>query len=853
MSHQHAETEATRSTQSASHTFVQPKLVVGAVADPAEREADQIADRALAALRRSPAPVSTGESRIAPRDSEPSLAEQIASSGSRINRSAVVGSAGGDLDADTERRIQSAAGGGRSLPIGLQSSMGSAFGTDFSDVRLHVGAESDQLNERIQSRAFTLGNDVFVRRQDYAPRTGEGQRLIAHELAHTIQQGGAGVQRAPRQHVIRRNPSVASVVTAVRSKLDTSTGISGPKIWDPKEFKAATKTWGHQRGAAVKAVDGYLAKWKSTKSTDWEPLRKLAVQIRYACEQWILAHSVEDTQDGATRRGKNPVTNPIGNVVGKDWGGEETATGDWMIDPNRKKRFAGMVAMLDEANRMIIYLEKMINDDKDSRELLTDMEVSGETSDAHEKLKVKYEGDPSSTLAKLGALTEMAVPNAGDASEIEMAFRWPIDPSGIGFLGGTIRLKAQNSSPPGSSIGGQGSKNILARMEIVFTFGAQGMNVGKIQGEVGGYIEGSAKTGRECMILMSYALFRKFRESYVIPRSATNYLWGGGTGMFGASKAERWGKQVETDVFGQNEEGYVETGMLGGVSGDLSLGNDEIGGGIGGKVRGGSGTRYDKDSIKSVKGSLGATNKKRKETSFLTTQKQLGRGTRFFEFEFEGNVGPFKGAVGLRFQWQTAKALGADGKPVWDLKAAELEFKAGAKVPNVGGDELGERIAGWATEGVKTLVSKIRAVDGIKKDKQNAALTKQERKEAKVGSIQGETWTSVFDGLDQLRNVNGIETLANPGASPTTWMGGSASSSLANNASFGEAWGERSLGSTIGMEIALGGDLKGGEFMLSFNCEKAREFKIPMFLDITLKGTSRLIAFRLANGKWTIE
>ena len=808
---------------------MQPKLVVGSTADPAEREADRMADRALASLMRSPADAHGGNGNG---NGDGDLAAEIGAGSKIARRSAVVGAEGGGLDADTESRIQAATGGGQSLPDSLQQSMGSAFGADFSGVRLHVGQESDELNERIQARAFTVGNDVFVRQSDYSPGSSEGQHLIAHELAHTVQQGGAAVQRSGQQIV--RRVTALDVIREVRGKLDTSRGISGVKIFDPDVFKKATYTRGHQRGAAVKAVDGYLATYKATKPDDYVALRKLCVQIQYACEQWILDHSVKDTQDGRTRKKG------------------ETAGDDWLIDPKRKKRFSGMVAMLDATNAKITYLGTMIADGKDAGTVLSDMEGAGDITKSHEKLKVKYEGDPSSTLAKLGALVEMAVPNAGDASEIEVAFRWPVEPSGIAFVGGTLRLKAENSSPPGSSAGAQGAKNILARMEVVFTVGAQGMNVGKIQAELGGYIESSAKTGRECMVLMSYLLFRKFRESYVVPRGATNYLWGGRTGKFGALKAEKWGKQVETDVFGENEGAYVQSGLVGGVSGDAELGNDQIGAGIGGKIRGGTGTRYDTESIESVKGALGAANKKRKESNITSTQKQLGRGVRFFEFEVEGNVGPFKGATGIKLQWQTEQGKGAAGKPVWKMSAAELEFKAGATVPNVGGDELGERIAGWATEGVRTLVSKIRAAVGIHQDKINAALTEQEKKEAKAGSIKGESWGSLMDGLDQLRNVNAIETLGTPNASTANWMGGDVDSTLSNNASFGQAVGERSLESTVGLELALGGDLIGKEFMLSINFEKAREFKIPMFLDISQKSTSRLVAFHYADGKWKV-
>ena len=74
--------------------------------------------------------------------------------------------------------------------------MESAFSADFGSVRVHTGAETDELNDSLQSRAFTFGPDIFVRRADYAPGTAAGDELLAHELTHTVQQGATGVRRA---------------------------------------------------------------------------------------------------------------------------------------------------------------------------------------------------------------------------------------------------------------------------------------------------------------------------------------------------------------------------------------------------------------------------------------------------------------------------------------------------------------------------------------------------------------------------------------------------------------------------------------------------------------------------------
>jgi hypothetical protein len=92
---------------------------------------------------------------------------------------------------DLETSIQKARGSGQSLPNNVKEPMENAFGTDFSQVNIHTDTQSHQLNESIQARAFTTGNDIFFREGAFNPTSHDGQELIAHELTHVVQQGGA--------------------------------------------------------------------------------------------------------------------------------------------------------------------------------------------------------------------------------------------------------------------------------------------------------------------------------------------------------------------------------------------------------------------------------------------------------------------------------------------------------------------------------------------------------------------------------------------------------------------------------------------------------------------------------------
>ena len=115
----------------------------------------------------------------------------------------VVGAAGGDAGADVERAIRAGRGRGSALPVTIRRDLEGAFGADFGSVRLHSGPTSRQLNDQLSARAFTVGSDIYFRDGMPDLRRCSDQLLLAHELAHTVQQGAAArrfvrVQRLPK-------------------------------------------------------------------------------------------------------------------------------------------------------------------------------------------------------------------------------------------------------------------------------------------------------------------------------------------------------------------------------------------------------------------------------------------------------------------------------------------------------------------------------------------------------------------------------------------------------------------------------------------------------------------------------
>lgn len=89
-----------------------------------------------------------------------------------------------------------AAGGGTPLSPAVKRKMEASFASDFGDVRLHTDAAAASAAASIGAQAFTTGTHIYLSPSYYQPGTRRGERLLAHELTHTIQQRSrASVQR----------------------------------------------------------------------------------------------------------------------------------------------------------------------------------------------------------------------------------------------------------------------------------------------------------------------------------------------------------------------------------------------------------------------------------------------------------------------------------------------------------------------------------------------------------------------------------------------------------------------------------------------------------------------------------
>jgi Domain of unknown function (DUF4157) len=177
-------------------------LRIGEPGDSSEREADRVAEEIMAGGRLQWSLSSTGV-------------------GSPLHRKCSCGGSGECEECKENRTLQRKIGNrvaspayapaivtdvlqssGQPLDAGTREFFERRFGHDFGQVRIHADAKAADSAAAVDARAYTVGRQIVFSPRSYRPSSPEGRRLLAHELAHVIQQSPAGaparVQRQPQ-------------------------------------------------------------------------------------------------------------------------------------------------------------------------------------------------------------------------------------------------------------------------------------------------------------------------------------------------------------------------------------------------------------------------------------------------------------------------------------------------------------------------------------------------------------------------------------------------------------------------------------------------------------------------------
>jgi hypothetical protein len=202
---------------------------ISQASDPAEIEADQIADKVMrmpdsAEIRGSRFEHTNGDEGVEIQRKRLPLSSGIASE-------------------SPEHVLGAIRSGGAPLDRGTRDFFEPRLGHDLSGVRIHTGETASDSARRINARAYALGGNVVFSAGEYKPHSESGRRLLAHELVHVVQQTAGhsvGLQAQPRSgtHVL---PDLTGLVRAARDtdqalveliQLAETTGLETPQRRD---------------------------------------------------------------------------------------------------------------------------------------------------------------------------------------------------------------------------------------------------------------------------------------------------------------------------------------------------------------------------------------------------------------------------------------------------------------------------------------------------------------------------------------------------------------------------------------------------------------------------------------------
>jgi len=179
--------------------------------------------------------------------------------------------------------------------------MESAFGSDFSDVRIHTDIRADQLNRDVNAVAFTTGKDIFFRNGLYDPGSFTGRQLLAHELTHVVQQRGTPVVCESPMQIARRVTNEPAQMRSDREGPSDAGAVGAERAW------AAD----HPQGAVSETDADHLTLWNfdvdgsNLKPEHTAALNRMADRMRVM----ILAAGVELEIEGHASRSGSEAEN----------------------------------------------------------------------------------------------------------------------------------------------------------------------------------------------------------------------------------------------------------------------------------------------------------------------------------------------------------------------------------------------------------------------------------------------------------------------------------------------------------------------------------------------------------------
>lgn len=292
-------------------------------------------------------------------------------------------------------------------------------------------------------------------------------------------------------------------------------------------------------------------------------------------------------------------------------------------------------------------------------------------------------GSLNSKLAVLGKLIDAAAPKPGDKSEVDVLLKVPVPPQApVGFVGFHFTGSAEKDQDLGAL-----KPTTKGRLDLTVVGGGELPGV-EVMGEAGGYMEAaSTEGGAGVMNMISYGLYRRFKESDAIPREISNALWGlgGATAKVGETasaakerEAATWASAVEESM-GDDES--FESGAK--LAAGAKAGGVKDTANIEGSLTFLTGKKYTKKGIEEAR-AAGLGKKAAILGGFFGGrggETSVGTGVNSLELKMGAGAGPLAGEASgkLSFQLDPGKLFGFEGGGNFSMTAPSGAAKNGAE------------------------------------------------------------------------------------------------------------------------------------------------------------------------------
>lgn len=151
---------------------------------------------------------------------------------------------GGATPLDSPQMVLHSLGKGYAIDGETRGRIESALGADFSQVKVHTDNHASGLASKINSRAFTVGNHIAFGAGEHKPGTLIGDALMAHELAHVVQQSGNSNSIATKETNITSNDTLEEEadISAINAIASTWGGLKRGISAIPKKMMPKIRT-----------------------------------------------------------------------------------------------------------------------------------------------------------------------------------------------------------------------------------------------------------------------------------------------------------------------------------------------------------------------------------------------------------------------------------------------------------------------------------------------------------------------------------------------------------------------------------------------------------------------------------